>query len=244
MFEVKFGTPKPVPFKEYAGCGDKVTDVDLEVRFVGKCEVSEYDNSRYADDEAVSMFIKSNCCEILERCLKNRPEKESIVRTYFSGLDETFSTELKNNGITAKTEILLKNLTEESERKYKELQRIVSVLPTNSGWDHVNFDSVTPRPEGTYMVSPVSFGYKYKDDRLYYKPGERVEVDYCAVASDTSYQVTVLAPDVKVEYGSVIHISFTMPEHDVYISIGAESVMTCLPNNSGMIRFSAGDTSE
>ena len=235
MFEVKFGTPKPVLFRECSKCCDKVIDVDLEVRFVGKCEVSEYDNVRYADDEAVS---------ILERCLKNRPEKESIVRTHFSGLDETFSTELKNNGITAKTEILLKNLTEESERKYKELQRIVSVLPANSGWDHVNFDSVTPRPEGTYMVSPVSFGYKYKDDRLYYKPGERVEVDYCAVASDTSYQVTVLAPDVKVEYGSVIHISFTMPEHDVYISIGAESVMTCLPNNSGMIRFPAGDTSE
>ena len=58
MFEVKFGTPKPVKFKEVVKAGsDEMDDVDLEARFAAKCEVSEYDKTRYADDEAVAAAI-------------------------------------------------------------------------------------------------------------------------------------------------------------------------------------------
>ena len=38
MFEVKFGTPKPVTFREYCEYGKNVMDIDLEARFAGKCE--------------------------------------------------------------------------------------------------------------------------------------------------------------------------------------------------------------
>ena len=253
MFEVKFGTPKPVTFRECCKCNDKVLDIDLEARFVGKCEVSEYDKSRYANDGEVSTFIKSNCCEILEKCLNNWPKGESVVKYRFRGLDGYFSTELENSGITAKTEIIIKNLTEDSEKTYKELQRAVSVLPTDYGCDHITADAIVSRPEGTYMVAPVSLGFKYKDDRVYYKPGERVDVDYWAVGTDISYDVSVVAPDLRVEYGSVIHISFTMPEHDVYISIGSKSFMTGTPDNNGktalngfmgMLEGDAGDSAE
>ena len=234
MFEVKFGTPKPVTFRECCKCGGKVIDIDLEVRFAGKCEVTKYDNSRYANDREVSSFIKSNCSEILEKCLKNQPKGESAVKSCFRGLDGAFSTELENSGIIANTDIIVKNLTEDSEKMYKELQRMVAAMPMDSGPEHINPDSIVTRPEGTYMVSPVSMGFKYKDDRVFYKPGERVDVDYWAVGTDTSYSVSVLAPDLKVDYGSTIHISFTMPEHDVYISIGAQSLMTYMPNDPGM----------
>ena len=108
MFEVKFGTPKPVTFREYCEYGQNVMDIDLEARFAGKCEISDYDHSRYANDEEVSLFIKSNCSEILEKCFKNWPEGKSIVRFHFKGLDEFFSTELKNCGIKAKTDIFSK----------------------------------------------------------------------------------------------------------------------------------------
>ena len=231
MFEVKFGTPKPVTFREYCEYGKNVMDIDLEARFAGKCEISDYDHSRYANDEEVSLFIKSNCSEILEKCFKNWPEGKSIVRFHFKGLDEFFSTELKNCGIKAKTDIFSKVLTEDSEKMHKELMNELIKQPTDFGWDHVCFDTVPSKPEGTYMVSPASMGYKYKDDRVYYRPGERVEVDYWAVGSDTSYHVTVNAPDLEVKYGSVIHISFTMPEHDVNILMEAQSVMT--PHNTG-----------
>ena len=69
MFEVKFGTPKPIMFREYCVYGDNILDIDLEARFAGKCEVSEYDGSRYGNDEEVSLFIKQSCSEILEKCL-------------------------------------------------------------------------------------------------------------------------------------------------------------------------------
>ena len=234
MFEVKFGTPKPVTFREYCEYGNQVMDIDLDVRFVGKCEVSEYDNARYANYEEVSSFIKSHCCEILQKCLDNWPEGKSVMRSRFSGLDESFSSELKNSGISAKTEIILKNLTEDSQTLYDEALKVVTTVQTDFGWDHVNFDTNVSRPEGTYMVSPAFLGFKYKDGRVFYKPGDRVEVDYFGVASDTSYHVTVNAPELRVEYGSVIHIAFTMPDHDVYISIGAQSVMTCMPGNMGI----------
>ena len=226
MFEVKFGTPRPVIFREYQEIGNQVLDVDLEARFAGKCEVSEYDKSRYANDEEVSMFIKSNCTDMLEKCLKNWPEGKSVIRLHFNGLDGLLNEEFKSSGITAKTELFAKNLTEDSETLYKDCIKVLTTLPTDYGWDHMCFDTVPTRPEGTYTVSPMFIGFKYKDDRIHYKPGEHVEVEYWTVATDTSYSVDVNAPDLKVEYGSVLRISFTMPEHDVNISIGARSVMT------------------
>ena len=42
MFEVKIGTPKPVTFREYSKYGDYVMDIDLDARFAGKCEDSQY----------------------------------------------------------------------------------------------------------------------------------------------------------------------------------------------------------
>ena len=229
MFEVKFGTPKQVTFREYSKYGDYVMDIDLDARFAGKCEVSDYDHSLYADDEAVSLFIKSRCCEILAKCLNNWTGEKSVMRSYFSGLDGMFSTELKNHGITAKTEIALKNLTPDSEAVYKEWLKTVTTQSTNCGWDHMNVDPDFKKPEGTFMVSPVNGAIKYKDDRVFYKPGEHVEAVFWGVGTDTSYHVTANAPDLDVLYGSTIRISFTMPDHDVYISIGAESVMTPKP---------------
>ena len=61
MFEVKAGTPKPILFRECWNENGFYMDLDLEARFAGKCEISDYDHSRYANDEEVSLFIKSNC---------------------------------------------------------------------------------------------------------------------------------------------------------------------------------------
>ena len=231
MLDLKFGTPKPISFTEHCELNGQVMDVDLEARFAGKCMISEYDKDRFLSDEEVSMFVKSNCSDLLKKCLDNWPEGKSVVRSHFYGLDGAFSAELKNSGITAEIEIVAINLTPDSENLYKDVIKSITSLPTDYGWDHVNFDAVPSRPEGTYVVTPNYFGYKYKDDRVCYKPGERVEVDYYMVATDTSYSVSVDAPDLDVKYGSVIHISFTMPEHDVYISVGSKSVMTCMPGD-------------
>ena len=63
MFTVKFGTPKPILFRENWGKGEKKVDLDLEARFAGRCDVSEYDSSRYADEAAVERTIRENPAE-------------------------------------------------------------------------------------------------------------------------------------------------------------------------------------
>ena len=68
-------------------------------------------------------------------------------------------------------------------------------------------------------------------------PGEHVEAVFIYVGTDMSYDVQVDAPDLKVEYGSVINVSFTMPDHDVDIAIGCRSVMTNNPGISHQVGF-------
>ncbi len=231
MFEVKLGTPKPVKFKEVVKAGsDEMDDVDLEARFAAKCEVSEYDKTRYADDEAVAAAIKENGPAIIEKCLKNYPEGNSKVRNNFYELDHLFDEELKNYGITAKTGFFSKALTEESESLYKNILNSIMRPQTDYGWDYGKFDTVLKdKPEGCYCVR-TGLGFKFKEDRAYYMPGEYVEASFIFVATDTSYNVKVNAPDLKVEYGSVIKISFTMPDHDVDITMDCRSVMMNMPN--------------
>ena len=97
-------------------------------------------------------------------------------------------------------------------------------MPNEFGWDEM-YKPVEPvRPDGFYCVR-AGLGFKFKEDRAFYLPGEPVEVHFLFVATDTSYDVSVNAPDVKVEYGSTIKITFTMPDHDVDIALGSHSVM-------------------
>ena len=234
MFQVKFGTPKPVTFREF--CENYEVDIDLEARFAAKCEVSEYDNVRYANDEAVAAAIKENGPAIIGKCLKNYPEGKSKVKNNFCELDRLFDEELKNYGITAKTEFFSKTLTEESESLKKEILQSIW-RPQMYFWDRGNFDTVPKdKQEGFYCVR-AGLGIKLKEDRAYYMPGEHVEAVFIYVGTDMSYDVQVDAPDLKVECGSVINVSFTMPDHDVDIAIGCRSVMTNNPGISHQVGF-------
>lgn len=233
MFELKFGTPKPVTFNELvkAGGNDEF-DVDLEARFAAKCEVSEYDNIRYVNDEAVVAAIKENGPAIIEKCLKNYPKGKSRVRHNFCELDRLFDEELKNYGITAKTEFFSKTLTKESESLYKGILNSILRPQTDYGWDRGIFDTVPKdKPDGFYCVR-AGLGFRLKEDRAYYMPGEHVEAFFICVGTDMSYNVQVDAPDLKVEYGSIINVSFTMPDHDVDVSIDCRSVMMGNPGIS------------
>lgn len=236
MLEVKFGTPKPVKFTIKVrgivknGVPDE-EDIDLEARFAGRCEVSEYDKVRYANDEAVATTIKENGPVIIEKCLNNYPDGKSVMRDHFNELDRMFDMELKNYGITSKTEFFSKTLTEESDSLYRDILNSVMHPQSEYGWDQGIFDTVPKeKPEGFYCVR-AGLGFKLKEDRAYYKIGEHVEAIFIFVATDTSYDVKVNAPDLKVEYGSVIKVSFTMPDHDVDITIGGRSVMMNMPNS-------------
>lgn len=100
------------------------------------------------------------------------------MKSRFNGLDEKFNSELSNFGISARTEIIMKNLTEESEKLYEEQFRELVLRPTDNGWDHMIFDPPVLKPEGTYMVSPFLMGFSYKDGRVFYRPAVLYKTRY------------------------------------------------------------------
>ena len=218
MFEVKFGTPRPIQFRDYWSNNGMEVDIDLDARFVGKCEVSEYDKSRYADDEAVTKAIKENASSLIESCLKNWPEGKPKVKGNFYNMDYFFDGELKKIGITAKSEFASKVLTPDSEQLYKDYMNALLKPQTDYGWDHVCFPEKPTQPEGYFCVR-AGLGVKLADSAAFYKPGDKVE-----------------APDLEVEYGNIIKIKFTMPDHDVDILVGSRSVMGNV-DNSPVIGF-------
>ncbi len=225
MFELKFGTPKPIGFREYWERGGTYVDVDLEARFVFKVEVSDYDGNRYDSDDAVISEIKVNGSEMISKCLnEDWPENTPIVKSNFKGLEGLLDQELERRGIKTHSELVTRILTSESEEEYKKMiDQQTFNNPTLRGWDHICTDAVNHAAiEGKYQLRLSNPFLKPKDGQFFYAPGEEVEVVYYAVASDTNYSFKVSAPDVKYEYGSTIKIGFVMPEHDVMITVGSQ----------------------
>lgn len=225
MFEVKFGTPKPVRFRECWERGGICVDLDLEARFAAKVEVSNYDGSRYDSEDAVTAKIKADGPEMIAKCLKEDwPENTPIVKGLFKGLEGLFDQELERQGIKAHTEFFSKVLTPDSEESYKTvIDQQTFRDPSARGWDHICFEAIKPPvQEGKYQLRLSDPFLLAKDGQLFHAPGEEVEVEFCAVGSDTSYSFEVSAPNVKYEYGSTIKIQFVMPEHDVTISVGSK----------------------
>ncbi len=84
----------------------------------------------------------------------------------------------------------------------------------------------------------------FSSEKIYYAPGEDVEVIYSGLMTDTSYTFYVTVKDHKVKYDdrNFYRISFVMPNHDVEVTCGIQSVMTCnygADRNVGMMGLGA-----
>ena len=126
MEEVKFKTEKTVCFREYdvrPGAGF-VIDIDLEAGFLGVSELYDYDDSLYADVDAVITAIRSNCTDIITRCLSDWWEKDvSVCGNWQSKLPGLFDKELEKFGIKAETYFTRMLLTEESAKELNERKK-------------------------------------------------------------------------------------------------------------------------
>ena len=122
-FEVKFGTPTPIPFREY----DKNlsnTDIDLAVFIAGRAVVLDYDPKLYEDEESVKVKIRGNALLLLQNCLMKWPEGKSVMGiNTLEIIAETLDREFSAMGIRTKSEITGFQLTQESEEMYKTLRR-------------------------------------------------------------------------------------------------------------------------
>ena len=123
MFEVKFGTPKPVFYNEYWVVNDEVFEIYIGARFAGRCEVSEYDTERYEDEKAVDSAIKEKAAEIIMKCLnEDWPEKTQKAQTNFKGLEGLLEKELEKYGIKCCCNFVIKALIPDSEEMCKKLE--------------------------------------------------------------------------------------------------------------------------
>lgn len=242
IFTVKFGTPKPLSFRE----NDNVLhfiNLDLEARMFGYSAVSNYDQAIYTSNGEVTSAIQSNCMQLLQKCLDNWPKDNSVLREWKNRLAPMFDQELSNIGITAVTSIMDFSLTDESEKKHIKTLETVQSLQINYntvGWDHPYYGGrdLTEKPVVPPGYYRLNYEMGFTSERQMYAPGEKVVIYYNFVATDTSYTFHVDVEDFKVDYGNggPISISFTMPSHDVQVSVNSRYYM--MPNQTDeMIKF-------
>jgi hypothetical protein len=123
QFTVKFGTPRPVKFRETMGTRE--FDFDLEARAAGKVDVTDYDAEQYVDQEEISQTVKTQMPVMLEQCLAEMSAK-SVMRRIGRDwpLPGLLEKKLSEAGITGKVEIISFVLTQESQETYDEIDRV------------------------------------------------------------------------------------------------------------------------
>lgn len=160
MFEIKFGTPKPVKFIEPVLEG---VEEEVEARTNGIIKIHDYNQSKYGSEEDLKSFIKSNIYVIVSSGLNECwPEGQPKVRgmAVSKKLGPIMDELLEGLEITSETQIVNFVLLPESEKRIKELQKMYIYSQNNFGWDHVNFD---------HMLDGPGMMYKPKVEPVYYK---------------------------------------------------------------------------
>ena len=149
-FEVKFGTPTPIPFREYDKNLSNI-DIDLAVFIAGRAVVLDYDPKLYEDEESVKVKIRGNALLLLQNCLMKWPEGKSVMGiNTLEIIAETLDREFSAMGIRTKSEITGFQLTQESEEMYKTLRRqaALKTSPSPALYDYMVKNNLITGNEG------------------------------------------------------------------------------------------------
>ncbi len=124
QFDFKFGTPKPVSFRETMGTNRY--DIDLQARCAGSITVTEYDTEKYGDREAMILKFKKEMPEILAQSLEELAPRSVMMRIARNKgpLNEAIEAKLADAGVKAKVEIVIFTLTEESQKLFDETEKL------------------------------------------------------------------------------------------------------------------------
>jgi membrane protease subunit (stomatin/prohibitin family) len=118
QFNVKFGTPAPIKFREYDKDHPDI-DLELEVRAAGDSTVSAYDDVLYGNSEEFVSKVREVALSSLSDCIRTWPEGRSFWKnTTRAELEKYIDERLSEHGITAKTELCSLALTPESAEIY------------------------------------------------------------------------------------------------------------------------------
>lgn len=137
---LKFGTPKAVSFME-KGISDP-----LQARFFGSAVISEYDTSRYPDDDAAIIAVKSGVMDMSDEIFADWPAGDVMDSNKEEVLSSCFTERFDKLGIKASFEVLNFQLTEESRKTYDALGKKKIVLDYTSGQPKLS--DLTPEYHG------------------------------------------------------------------------------------------------
>lgn len=118
----KFGTPKPVSFREKAG-GE--FDVDMEARVAMAVDVYEYDADKYGGTDGLVNTLKAGMFDLTEKCLDQMSEKSVMRSSTQTRLADHLKKELSLMGVEAEINVFSFVLTEDSRKQYDELKKYV-----------------------------------------------------------------------------------------------------------------------
>lgn len=210
-FQIKFVAPEPVRIREN-DARYRIEDLILDANVSGFCDVDRYDESVYADADAVRATIRSKCQEMLQCVFDNLPRCAPVLLTDLFRVEEAMNEALWKIGINVRTKIDSCTLTPQSQKLYDEMVE-AGKMPS----DEVRLD-FHQEPEECYYVALPPHCYRV---RRYYEPGEDVVVWYYDEASSERPTFNVKNVDFyRMEdlKDGAICISFTMPKHQVDIS--------------------------
>lgn len=209
--QIKFVTPEPVRIREN-DARYRIEDLILDANVSGFCDVDRYDESVYADVEAVAAVIRSKCQEMMQRCFDNWPCRASVLLSDMFRVEETLNEEFWKIGINVRAKIDSFALTSQSQKFYDEMVE-AGKMPS----DKLRLD-LEQEPEGCYYVALPPKCYC---ERRYYEPDENVVIFYY----DGDYDVKPTFQVKNVDFyreedlkDGVVCISFAMPKRDVDIS--------------------------
>ena len=117
-FSFKFGTPKPISFREKLNTD--YLDFDLEARMAGTVTVTDYPENVYGSKEELITTLKVKMLDIAKICLDKMSEHSVMLHNTTKRLGELMTSELKGLGISAGVEMFNFVLTSDSRELYDE----------------------------------------------------------------------------------------------------------------------------
>ena len=116
-FSFKYGTPKPVKFRETMGT-DRY-DIDLEARMACNVIVSDFDETKYAGQEELTGAVKAKMHEMIEQSLEElAPESIMLRNAWKEQLAKALEKKLAEEGVKAEIDVFNFVLTPDSQEAF------------------------------------------------------------------------------------------------------------------------------
>ncbi|MBP5631391.1 MAG: hypothetical protein J6Y21_01330 [Clostridia bacterium] len=122
-FSFKYGTPKPVKFRETMGTNRY--DIDLEARMACTVNVTDFDETKYAGQDELTAAIKSKMYGLIERSLEELVPGSVMLRAVRKGqLAKTLEKKLAEEGVNTRVEVFNFVLTQDSQEQFDGLEKL------------------------------------------------------------------------------------------------------------------------